>query len=55
MKTATKVILAITSILVWIAGMFVFVPYDMKTVKLQNDFPNNYFDTDGNYMLSFIM
>lgn len=55
MKTATKVILAITSILVWIAGMFVFVPYDMKTVRLQDDFPNNFFDTDGNFMLSVIM
>ena len=55
MKTVTKVILSITSVLIWIAGMFVFVPYDMKTVRLQNDFPNNYFDTDGNYMLSFIM
>lgn len=55
MKTVTKVILAITSVLIWIAGMFVFVPYDMKAVSLQDDFPNIFFDTDGNYMLSVIM
>ncbi len=55
MKTATKVILAITSLLVWIAGLFVFIPYDMKTVKLEDDFPNKYFNIDKNFMLSDIM
>lgn len=55
MKTTTKVVLAITSLLIWIAGLFVFIPYDMKTIRLENNFPNKFFNINDNFMLDDIM
>lgn len=55
MKTATKVILGITAVLIWITSLFVFVPYDMKTVELQDDFPNEYFNIINKSFFSDIM
>ena len=55
MKTATKVIIATVSLIIWIAGLFVFVPYDLKTVTLEDNFPAKYFNIDSNYLIDDIM
>ena len=54
MKTITKVILAISAVIVWIVCMFVFVPYDLKTVEISDDAPQKFFSTEDNYMIDDI-
>lgn len=54
MKTITKVILAISAVIVWIVCMFVFVPYDLKTVEISDDAPLNFFSIESNYMIDEI-
>lgn len=54
-KTATKITIAIVSLIIWIAGLFVFVPYNLKTVICEDDFPAKYFNIDNNYLIDDIM
>ena len=54
-KTATKITIAIISLIIWIAGLFVFVPYNLKTVICEDDFPAKYFNIDNNHLLDDIM
>ena len=55
MKTATKVIIAISIITVWIVSMCIFIPYDLDTVQLPDEEANNFFNTAHNFNVEYYM
>ena len=55
MKTATKVIVWLSVIAVWIVSMCVFVHYDLDTVQLTDEKANQFFDTAHNFNIEYYM
>ncbi len=54
MKTVTKICLAVTAVIVWVISMFIFVPYDLKTVEKADNEPQKFFTPENNYMIDDI-
>ena len=53
MKKVLKAVICITIAIVWVVSMFFFVPYDLKTVEMPDDKPNQLFDKVYNFNIDF--
>ncbi len=51
MKTMPKVIIAISVIAVWVVSMCFFVPKNLKTIRLDDSLPKNYFSAENDYVV----